>query len=467
MFLFAVLLGQARAASVTLSPGDDVAAFTSSLLPGDVIQFRAGTYTIPSRLTWVGLGTAEAPIKLQAEAGAEVILEGTMNDYVIVIDDSSYIEVRNLTIRQAEGSEGVGGIVVDDSSNVLIEDLEIGPLGRTAMYLAGDDSALTVRNNHMHDIGHGSALYAGCGDASCWLQGSTISGNWIHDVVDEYGYGLYIDNGGQDNTVTDNVIYNSTYRGAALTSTEYGPPNVFEGNAIWGVGDIGLLLTGTATVRNNLVFNVGGVGIYARDGGRDTLANLVIAHNTVANSDSHGVYVEGWAAREGMVLANNAVANPTGRAFYAGENHVSEQNRIVGNVFTGLVDGLDPLAGQYTPGNGFGDFMDASGWDFYPSAGSALVGAADPSSESWVPTIDFNGTARSGSSPDVGAYERTVNANPGWAIQEGFKELAGGSNSDPSKQVGGCCSDGGSEDSTAQVVFLLPFGLMGWRRRRC
>jgi len=34
---------------------------------------------------------------------------------------------------------------------------------------------------------------------------------------------------------------------------------------------------------------------------------------------------------------------------------------------------------------------------------------------------DFNGTKRDGA-PDVGAYEYTVSANPGWKITEGFKE---------------------------------------------
>lgn len=389
-----------------------------------------------------------------------------MNDYVIVIDDSTFIEVRNLTIRQAEGATGVGGIVVDDSTNVILEDLEIGPVGRTALYLSGDDSAITVRRNHLHDVADGSALYAGCYDASCWLQGATISGNWIHDVTDDYAYGLYIDNGGQDNAITDNVIYNVTYRGVGLASTEYGPPNTFEGNAIWGVGDIGLLLTGSATARNNLVFNAGGVGIYSADGGRETLENQVIAHNTVSNTDNYGIYLEDWDTRSGMVLSNNVASNPTGRAFHADPDEVDESNLFTANVFTGLVEGLDPLAGHYSAGNGDGDFVDASGWNFYPTDGSALVGAADSAAEAWVPPIDFNGIARSGSSPDVGAYERTQSSNPGWAIAEGFKELADGGDLDPDKQIGGCCSERGSEDSTAEALFLLPLGLVGWRRRR-
>ena len=99
------LIDAAMAASVTLKPTDDVKTLTSSLAPGDVITFSAGTYEITERLDWSGLGTAEQPIVLKAAEGAEVILVSSVNDQAIRIYESSYLTVQGLTLVGAEGWE--------------------------------------------------------------------------------------------------------------------------------------------------------------------------------------------------------------------------------------------------------------------------------------------------------------------------------------------------------------------------
>ena len=130
---------------------------------------------------------------------------------------------------------------------------------------------------------------------------------------------------------------------------------------------------------------------------------------------------------------------------------------------TGKVDGLDPLLGHFIPGHGDADFVDATGWDFYPSSTSVLVGAADPAGEAYVPATDFNGAERDGASPDAGAYERRETTNPGWQIQEGFKVL-GVQTGGGGEAVGGCCSDKQSKGEQAALIApLLAFAL---RRRR-
>ncbi|MCB9759594.1 MAG: right-handed parallel beta-helix repeat-containing protein [Alphaproteobacteria bacterium] len=467
MILLSLMTGPAFAASVTLNPGDDVAALTSSMGPGDEIVFNGGTYTLESPLSWTGEGTESDPILISAAGSDEVILEGPgINDYIVRISDSSYMEVTGLTLSADPSNEDVqtGGFRVSGSNHITLQDNELGDLSRTAIYLAGDNSAITIQDNHIFDATNASGIYAGCGDASCWLQDSEIVGNWIHDLPSDRGYGVAIDNGGQNNQILDNVMYNLGYRGVLINSTEYGEPNVVEGNVMWGIASIGLQLQGSGVVRNNVVFNVEGYGIYSQDS-RDSLEALVISHNTVANTDDWGIYVQHWAGRPDMVLANNAVANPTGKAFHAGEGEIDLDNYISGNVLTGFVEGLDPLEGHFTAGSGFADFMDAAGWDFYPSGASSLLGVADPAGDAWVPTLDFNGLERDGTAPDVGAYERNGSSNPGWAIQEGFKEFADDQTIDPGNQVGGCCErskDAPSEDA----LFWLPLLGLGWSLRR-
>ena len=461
------LIDAALAASVTLKPTDDVKTLTSSLAPGDVITFSAGTYEITERLDWSGLGTADQPIVLKAAEGAEVILVSSVNDQTIRIYESSYLTVQGLTLVGAEGWEdgtiSPGGIRIESSTNITVTDMAFEELWRTAVYFYGDNSTITFTNNEIGDIVDGYGMYIGCGDASCWTQDSLIAENLIHDLRDDGGYGIYLEHGCQNNVVRDNVMYNLSYRGLLVASTEYGLPNVVEGNAMWGVTDLGLYVTGSAVVRNNLVFNTGSYGIYTKQNSRGTLADAVISHNTIANTTREGLYVEGWATLTGMVLANNVVSNPVGDAFYAGAGQIDEGNYIAGNVMTGKVDGLDPLLGHFIPGHGDADFVDATGWDFYPSSASVLVGAADASGEAYVPATDFNGAERDGASPDAGAYERRETTNPGWQIQEGFKVL-GVQGGDGGEAVGGCCSD--KQSKGEQAALALPLLAFALRRRR-
>ena len=63
--------------------------------------------------------------------------------------------------------------------------------------------------------------------------------------------------------------------------------------------------------------------------------------------------------------------------------------------------------------------MDPDNWDFWPASGSPLIGAADAA---YAPNKDFNGMSRQGPF-DVGAYEtESLMSNPGWPIQDSFKD---------------------------------------------
>lgn len=459
-----VLALTALAADLTVSPGDDLAAFTAALGPGDVITFEDGTYEIPGALEWSGLGTESEPILLKAADGATPVLRLAGGAWVARVRESTFLEIRGLVFEHAEAhfeAERAGGLVVDDSSDVLVQDCVIRHVGGTALYLAGDNARVTVRGTRIHDTRDGSGVYVGCGDASCWTQDSLFEGNWIHDVRGDNSRGLLVEAGGQGLTIVDNVIHRTGHQGLVLSSAELGTPNVVEGNVIWGAVHAGVRLTGAAVVRNNLVFDVDGVGISADDNDRGTMEDLVISHNTVVDTTDWGVRIDDWAGYPGMVFANNAVTNPTGLAFHVDDDDLDEGNLVTGNVMSGYVDGLDPEAAAFVPGSGWADYEDVAAWDFYPAADSALIGAGSPVSEAWVPQVDFNGLPRDGDSPEAGAYEFAGSGNPGWIVQEGFKQLASGV---PSGEDLGGCGCGRSQGSEAAL--FLPLLLLWSRRRR-
>jgi hypothetical protein len=459
--LFGILAAQA--ANVTLSPGDDVASLTASLQPGDTVTFNAGTYTLANTVTWSGLGTAEAPITIKGEGA---ILELSSGWAGIYLNTSSFVHIEGLTIRAAAGNtSGFTGLYVDDVTDLTLTDLEIGPVTGTALTLTGNTARVDATRLHLHDTTDGNGIYAGCYDASCWVEDATFTELWVHDIGGD-SHGIELEPGCQGVTIADNVVYRITGWGIITDSTEYGDRNVVEGNAVWETTAGGIYVRGSALVRNNVVFNSAGNGMMLTDGDRGTLADAVVSFNTISDAGDYAVEVHDWAGYTGLVFANNVVSNPTGYGLYFNENGHDDTTLLSHNVVTGLVNGLDPAyAGADTPvidGAGRYDFVNAEVWDFYPASGGALVDAGDASSAVWVPTVDFNGAPREGNAPDVGAYEWEQATNPGWALQEGYKDLDA-YNAVEDEVQGGCCGD---KETGAEEALLLGIGLLGWRRRR-
>ena len=483
IFALALLAGPARALTVNVSPGDDLASVTASLAAGDEIVFADGVYPVTSTLSWTGAGTQQAPIVLRAATGARPIIElnankdGNWASEIAYLSDASFVELRGIVFRGGSGWDADGtsfsGLVLSNTSDVVLQDVEVSDTGRDSLVLSNDNTRLAATRLHLHDTRDGDGLYAGCGDASCWLSDSVIANAWIHGIRGQR-HALYLAHGAQGNSIVDTVVYDVEYRGLYLGSTESGAPNIVERDAFWQIGNWAMTVYGAARVRNNLVFQAG-AGIYAADPDRGTYSNVVISYNTVVDTDDNALQLEDWTNASGMVLSSNALCNPIGMAVEvgrdAGDTGASvpfSDARITNNVVCGYVSGLSVDEGQILAGDGWGDFLDVPGWSLYPSQDSVLRDAGDPAGEAWVPDVDFNGTPRSGAAPDAGAYEWTQADNPGWTLQQSYKDL-GANNITPPAVLGGCCHRHGGNGSgdTGGAALLLPLGaLVGVRRLR-
>ncbi|MEZ4317718.1 MAG: right-handed parallel beta-helix repeat-containing protein [Myxococcota bacterium] len=471
-----VLLQAALAASVSVSPSDDLNALTSSLGPGDAVVFTDGLYELDETLTVEALGEEGSMIELFAQEGATPILKALGDRTVFELRNSAYVSVRGLTFVgpdtwENDDSNG-NGVVIRDSTNVTFEGNTIQTTRYSLLNLAGDGVGYTIRRNLLEYSNDGHGIYAGCGDGSCWLQDSVIEQNLIRELQSEtYNYAIVLDNGSQNNHIDDNVAYNLATSGIRVESTQFGDPNWIERNAVWNGEGTGIEVYGAARVRNNVVFEMGGYGIRSGNHENDDLADAVISYNTIALTDDWAVRLDDWPDRDGMVFSSNVVANITGRGLLydndLGDEEIDTTTYVTGNVVSGLVDGIDITLypDWFVPGAGVADFTDVAAWDFYPVNQSQLVGSADPASDAWVPEVDFNGVARNGAAPTVGAYEWEGAGNPGWVLQEDFKDLEvanGPGGTDLPR--GGCC---GAKSDNSEAFLLLPllaFGLTGRRR---
>lgn len=479
----------ATAASLELSPGDDLASLTASLQPGDELVFTHGTYVLEERLSWTGQGTEAEPIVLRAADGATPVLElsaGEDGDYpsgIVRISESAWLEVRGLHLRGdagwADPEDRFSGLELADSSDVLLSDLRVGQTSGTALDVSGDSARITIRDTEVHDVLDGDGVDVGCGDGGCSVTELVLERLWIHDLLGPDDNGLALRHGTQGAVVVDTVVHDVGGRGVYLGSTDRGEANAFEGGAVWATGLEGVRVQGAARVRNSLVFLTGEEGIEVDDPGRDAYGDVVLAFNTVVDTADWAVQIEDQLGRSGMILSGNALCNPLGLGLSldatspedpADTGFVPEHDVWVqGNVVCGYVEGVTEE--ELTAGQGWQDYLDVAGWDLYPQDGGALVGGGSVGAEAWVPEVDFNGLPRDGTGPDAGAYEWSGADNPGWQVQEGFKGPP--ATATDATDVGGCgCGGGGKDggdkdgDEGAAAAGLLLLSLVGLRRRR-
>lgn len=475
MHLTIALVATAVAADVTLQPGDDINGLTSSLIAGDTVTFSPGVYEMDGSVSWSGLGAEGDPILFTA-GGGEVVIRNQGGGYVVNILNSEWITVRGLVFEAAGDLEAnePSGMRIGSSTNITVEDCVVRNVWGSVLRVDGNSGQLTVRGTEFGPSEQGSGVYVGVGNGSSWLSDSLLENNLVHDVA---GTGMQFFLGTNGVRLVDNVIYNVGNDGINLPDVAGGAQNEVIGNAIWQTEDDGISLVGPALVQSNVIFETRGDGIVtgSSDG---SLFNVQISHNTIVRADNWAADLNGWYEADDMVFANNALSNPTGRGLdYFDElsNQDDEEppaadtsNFISNNVVTGLVQGINPLVRPtwVIEGGGVRDFEDIDNFDFYPSVGSRLVNTGTPDGSAFIPLTDFNGNPRNGAAPDAGAYEWDGAGNPGWLVQEGFKDLDGGGsrrNSDTLSR--GCCQSSG-DGATGQALLFGPLLLLTALHRR-
>jgi len=471
--IFTLLLPTAASAvEVELTPGADVRALTASLQAGATYTFREGVYEIEGDWNITGEGTESAPIVFRAGRGERPVIRlVTSGSRSLRIADSSHVVVQGLTFEHDDerfGEVNGNGIRIENSADIRIDDCVVRKTGGTAIAMVGDVRRVRVTATEIHGTRDGNGIYAGCGDASCWLQGGEIEGNLIYDINgrdEEIRMdGIHLAPGAQDNRVVDNILVGINRHGIVFHSAEYGAQNIAEGNAVWDTGASGMWISGAALIRNNVVFDTGAHGLYSEDN-REALENLVVSHNTFVRTGRVAVFLRGWEGKTGMVLANNAIANPLGEAVLVDRGGLDLGIHVAGNVVTGSVNGVDLAEiGGFLPGGGYQDFFDIDERNFYPRSVAVLRDAADPSSASFVPALDFSGFGRNGDRPTVGAFEYVHPNNPGWRIDAAFKDYVDTRIDDEFTQRGCCRRD--ADPASAAFVPLVLLAVLGRRRRR-
>jgi len=397
-----------------LTPLDDWYAVVGGdgLSPGDEVVLAAGTYTRSANIYISHRGTAQDPIVIRAEDGAQVVFTHDISHNIFEMTGPQYLTLRGLEFTGGSTAIRIysgGGYL---AKYVTIEDCYIHDTGAnaiTANHTGEIYEGLIFRRNHIHDTdGHGEAFYLGGNYNTATFYDGLVENNYIHHLVDTLnglyqGDGIEIKDGSYNNVVRDNVIHDVNYPGVLVYGSNGHERNVVERNVIWNSGDNGIQAAADAIVRNNIVLNSAGSNIASHDHQDAIVGNLTIVHNTLISEYGRtGINISapvGGVLSGPVVLANNAIYT-------------------TGSDLAILAAGVT-LAGNVESASLAADFVDVANLNFYPTPTSALLDAGDAT---YVANDDFNATPRSGDL-DVGAYVYDPNGNPGWYITEDFKQL--------------------------------------------
>jgi hypothetical protein len=376
--------------------GDSLVKAVAALQPGDQLVIAAGTYSV-DRLWDIGVsGTAEAPIWIMAEEGAQVILTRP-DDKQNVLNIGQGGDVRYLCLRGVEITGGSHGLRLGRCREVWIDRCHIHHTGQVCLSAnSADTSRLFLTRNHLHHGGgHGEGMYLGANHGEFLMSESVIVLNHIHDCRGSQGDGIEVKQGSWGNLVAENHVHDTQYPCITVYGTAGKPVNVIERNLCYRSDDSTMQVQGEAIVRNNVLIGAKGAGFASTDHQGKSL-NLQVIHNTIINT---GDAFKGgsWNAREGMVLANNVL-------YSRDRNALNFPNGREGVTITGnVIVGHGPKEGT-SPGRGLEDFV-GLGWDGEKHDATPTVEAPlDRADAKFLLETDFSGSKRTG--PVSGAVQR-------------------------------------------------------------
>ena len=209
----------------------DVDAFRNALenaKAGDTILLNPGTYEASKYAAKGAIfysnseGAESAPITVKsADANNPAVLKGTSSSNGIVM----YITGDYWNIQNIECSNAQKGIVLDNSNNSIIQNVEVHTIGQEGIHLRDGSSYCVIDSVNVHDTGledaiYGEGIYIGSAESTsgynynCYyntVKSCTLGPNITAECVDikEYTKGNVIENCklyGSGMTATDSFI---------------------------------------------------------------------------------------------------------------------------------------------------------------------------------------------------------------------------------------------------------------------
>jgi hypothetical protein len=407
-------------------PWQTIQKAAKTLIGGDTVYIRAGTYT--EQVTIQNSGIPGSPIVFAAYPGETPILDGEnitlANDLVGLFEISgvSYIRVSGLHVINAGPYDNNAGILVDNSSDITLENISTDNTMSSGIGVWGSQRVV-VRNNLIERAG-----------LSGWQECISMAGSsdFIvrnNSVINCQKEGICIKDGSSNGRVSNNRVSYSRAVGIYVDAWDkYTHDIEVSGNIVHhSIEKTGFAVASEqggqlSNIRlyNNIAYNNYTYGIeISRCCSENHPMDLIFIINNTLYNNGNGVNWGGGIvadnAQAGSVVIRNNIASQNLSFQIAVAVDVPDSNVIVDH---NLIDGFrgyeDEVYGEdYVEGDPL--FFDPAAANFHLQAGSPGV---DAGSEVDAPTMDFDGDIRpqdgnqDGSAIyDIGADEVTVGLN--------------------------------------------------------
>lgn len=371
-----------------LTPEQNGAALKSAVLglvAGDRLVVGAGTWSVNSLFSVSAIGTAAAPIRIEAAPGAvPVITRPNAGQNVMNLGiPTSGGPLRFTVLRGFEITGGSIGIRTQDARDVWIDRCHIHHTGAATFRASSDDTQrLTITRCEIHDPsqvnGTGEGIYLGANFASITTQNTVVALNHVHHTLNAQGDGIELKQGSWGCVIAENVVHDTRFPGILCYGTAGPPRNVIRGNLIYRTNANALQVQGDALVENNVVI-ADDQHAFVSFNHQGTVQNLEVIGNTFVSRTRDAARLQRWSNAVGMVLANNALYSESSYGLHSLDFSFAgvqvENNVVFGDIRDGNLGG-------HIPGVGLSDFTaltwDATQRDAHPSRQSALLGVGDP-----------------------------------------------------------------------------------------
>ena len=390
-----------------------------TLVAGETVYIKAGTYQ--EKVAPQNSGSIGNYITYAVYPGDVVTVDGngvslsSGQDGLFNVSNKSYITISGLRIINAGPHFNSNGILVDNSSHVIIEknytyntassgigvwlsdnitidgnEVELACNGgeQECITVSGTD-IFEIKNNHVHH--DGPAEIGGEGiDAKDGSSNGKIYNNYVHHINGRVG--IYVDAWNKHTyniEVFQNRVHDVNDDGFTVASERSG-------------------LLENINIYNNIAYdNMVGITI-SKNGGplfSHPMKNIRVINNTFYNNGigdwGGGIYVDNPDV-ESAVIRNNICSQNLSFQIVP-ERNVPTQNLTVDH---NLIDGFRGYSGEIY-GNDYveGDplFVSPSGADFHLQEGSPAI---DKGSSVDAPSTDFDANSRpQGQGYDIGAFE--------------------------------------------------------------
>jgi VCBS repeat-containing protein len=416
------------------SPWKTIQKAANSVVSGDTVYVRAGTYS--EMVTISTSGTASNYITFMPYSGETAIINGSSRAWGFVVDGASYVRIRGFQIQDTAGSsEDAGAITFNDANFCIAEyntTLNVGRngdgAGAGAIRLNYATNCIVQYNTLTQNVAAAGDIdgvvlrYAGVGNVVRYNTISSSSDYWrdcIGNYPEDYDYSDYdreldiyeniLSGAGDDGIQTDGAginlrVWSNTITppflcGISMCGIKTGPAYFFRNvvvigssaNAAIKTGDEGDQ-SGPKYIYQNTFYATGS----GADGIQDTdwdMGNFIFKNNIVYAS--RYVYEITSGTTTGFDMDYNNIYTSDGSRFTKWQNSTSGTTTFAGHK---SVTGMDANSISVADNK----FVNASGRDFTLQSNSPCI-------DKGTVLVGFNDITSpwpySGSLPDLGAYE--------------------------------------------------------------